>query len=356
MKNIHKQIEISFGVLVFLLVIIPVFAYASGFLNLVGSLFSSAQSSQTRATNSQNIALLQASGAPENSTSTGAITIVSGTSLASVDTDSPVVTAPQSDQISLYVVHAGDTLSGIAHMFGVSTNTIIWANNIKGGKVSPGDELVILPISGVEYTIKSGDTVKSIATKLKGDATDIASFNNISVGDKLAVGDTLIIPDGEMSVTSSTKSQTQTNSKSNKILTAPAGSSPYYSPAVGTHGPNFPVIIGYYERPLIGGIKTQGIHGHNAVDLASAYGTSIMASADGTVIVARSGGWNGGYGSYVVINHANGTQTLYGHMSQVDVSVGEVVTQGQIIGKMGSTGDSTGNHVHFEIRGATNPF
>ena len=109
-------------------------------------------------------------------------------------------------------------------------------------------------------------------------------------------------------------------------------------------------------RPIIGGIKTQGIHGHNGVDLASAYGSNIMASASGKVIIARSGGWNGGYGSYVVISHSNGTQTLYGHLSEVDVLPGDDVEQGQVIGKMGSTGKSTGTHLHFEIRGARNPF
>jgi murein DD-endopeptidase MepM/ murein hydrolase activator NlpD len=103
-------------------------------------------------------------------------------------------------------------------------------------------------------------------------------------------------------------------------------------------------------------VKTQGIHGHNAVDLASSYGTNIMAAADGTVIVAKIGGWNGGYGNYVVINHPNGTQTLYAHMSSISVSVGQGVTQGESIGRMGETGDATGVHVHFEIRGAPNPF
>jgi murein DD-endopeptidase MepM/ murein hydrolase activator NlpD len=81
-----------------------------------------------------------------------------------------------------------------------------------------------------------------------------------------------------------------------------------------------------------------------------------MASASGKVIVAKSGGWNGGYGSYVVISHPNGTQTLYGHLSAVTVSVGDEVSQGQTIGRMGSTGKSTGVHLHFEIRGARNPF
>ena len=81
-----------------------------------------------------------------------------------------------------------------------------------------------------------------------------------------------------------------------------------------------------------------------------------MASADGTVLIARTGGWNGGYGLYVVITHANNTQTLYAHLSSLAVLAGDLVTQGETIGTLGSTGNSTGCHIHFEIRGAKNPF
>ena len=83
----------------------------------------------------------------------------------------------------------------------------------------------------------------------------------------------------------------------------------------------------------------------------------VAQTADGIVIVVRNNGaWNGGYGNYVVITHDNGTQTLYGHLSATDVNVGDSVSQGEVIGAMGSTGDSTGPHLHFEIRGARNPF
>lgn len=81
-----------------------------------------------------------------------------------------------------------------------------------------------------------------------------------------------------------------------------------------------------------------------------------MAAADGVVIVSKNTGWNGGYGTYVVIAHDNGTQTLYAHMSRTIVYVGQRVKKGQMIGNLGSTGKSTGPHVHFEIRGAVNPF
>ena len=117
-----------------------------------------------------------------------------------------------------------------------------------------------------------------------------------------------------------------------------------------------PEYLGYYRRPIDGGRKTQGIHGNNGVDLANSCGTPMRASASGRVIVAKSSGWNTGYGKYIVISHPNNTQTLYGHMQAVYVTVGRVVEQGEIIGELGTTGRSTGCHVHFEIRGARNPF
>jgi murein DD-endopeptidase MepM/ murein hydrolase activator NlpD len=113
---------------------------------------------------------------------------------------------------------------------------------------------------------------------------------------------------------------------------------------------------GWLSYPAPGAVKTQGIHGYNAVDLAASVGTPIRAAAAGEVIVSKNSGWNGGYGQYIVIRHSNGAQTLYGHLSANSVGVGAYVSQGEVIGLMGNTGKSTGPHLHFEVRGATNPF
>jgi LysM repeat protein len=297
-----------------------------------------AEDENVKIPNSQNMALLQASVSPvgQATTSGGDIAIVGGTSLLSETTTATEtkVVSPTSDQISLYVVHKGDTLSEIAKMYGVTKNTIVWANDLQGKSISVGQTLVILPISGVQHTVKKGDTLQSIAKLYKADLDEILQFNNLSKNSKIAIGDEIIIPDGDAIIQTPVKSKTGSTKQS----------SPY------------PVYEGYYMRPVVGGIKTQGVHGHNGVDLASSYGTNILASASGEVLIARSSGWNGGYGSYVVIKHSNGTQTLYGHLSSVSVSAGDTVEQGQIIGKMGSTGKSTGVHLHFEIRGARNPF
>ncbi|MES3005672.1 MAG: peptidoglycan DD-metalloendopeptidase family protein [Patescibacteria group bacterium] len=248
---------------------------------------------------------------------------------------------PSSDQISLYTVHKGDTLQQIAQMFGVTSNTILWANDLKKGQaIVPGQVLVILPISGIRYVVKKGDTLKGIAKAFKGDADDISRYNGLD-DSSLAVGDEIIIPNGESSI------QESKPSSSSKV--AKGG----FATAIGG---SIADPKGYFTRPVSGGIRTQGIHGHNGVDIASSYGTPILAAASGTVVISRSSGWNGGYGNYVVIQHSNGMQTLYGHMSRVNVSVGEQVSKGQTIGGMGNTGQSTGVHLHFEVRGGKNPF
>lgn len=247
-----------------------------------------------------------------------------------------VENVPTADRISVYVVREGDSLSQIAEMFGVSVNTIIWANDIKRGDlIKVGQTLIILPITGIRYTVKNGDTLVSIAKKFKGDAQEIMEFNSLSGDGLLAVGDEIIIPDGQ-----------------------DGSYQPYVagSPTVVLRGTGGPSYNGYYMRPISGGARSQGLHGYNAVDLATYCGAPIFASATGDVIIARDYGWNGGYGNYIVISHTNGTQTLYAHNNKNIVTAGWHVVQGQVIGYVGTTGKSTGCHVHFEVRGARNPF
>ncbi len=245
----------------------------------------------------------------------------------------------ENDQIQVYEVKQGDTLADIAKIYGVTKNTIIWANDIKDKKVSVGDSLIILPISGVKHVVKKGDTLNSVAKKYKASVEDIASFNGISIDESLVSGDIVIVPDGEMYVDEPVKSKSKTKSTKPKIPKI------YFSAG-----------IGYYARPLLGGVKTQGIHGHNAVDIGTSVGTPLLAAAQGNVLVARQSGYNGGYGKMVIISHPNGTQTVYGHMSNVFVTTGQVVQKGEQIGESGNSGKSSGPHLHFEIRGAQNPF
>lgn len=291
--------------------------------------------------NSQNMHVLQAARNinPNSAKGGGGITIVGGTALLAEIGPSgslaDIEEHPKSDQISIYVVRPGDSLSQIAEMFGVSVNTIIWSNDIpRGSLITPGETLTILPISGVRHRVVSGDTIQSIAKKYNGDVEDIIRYNDLRSGQVLAVGTIVIVPDGE--------------------VTVPVSGVRYADRVSG--GDTTTESGGYYLRPIVGGYRSQGLHGYNGVDLAAPYGTPLLASAAGDVIVSENADWNGGYGKYVVIKHGNGTQTLYAHASEVIVYSGTRVVKGQVIGYVGSTGKSTGSHVHFEVRGARNPF
>ncbi len=282
------------------------------------------------------------------------------------------IVKPANGTIINYVVQPGDTLSGIAQKLNITVGTILSANDLpRNAVIQPGEQLVILPISGYLYTVKKGDTIESIAKAFNGNVTEIESYNSVD-DSSLTVGQQITIPNGEASVSESSSATVAKSSTSGtktrastKVLQGTAGGCGTIipdadNPAEPSHNVG-PVGTcaqdAYYIAPVAHYIQTQGIHGYNAVDLATSIGTPIMAAADGTVIVARSGGWNGGYGSYVVIQHGNGSQTLYAHMSKVSAYDGEVVVQGQVIGYVGETGDATGPHVHFEIRdGIRNPF
>ncbi len=291
--------------------------------------------------NSQNLPLLQSAVNFDLNAAVGGgdITVVGNEALVSESGPSGTLAdineTVNTGQISKYVVRKGDTLGSIAKMYGVTTNTIIWANNITSNTVKEGQSLVILPVSGTIHTVAKGDTLLSIAKKYKADAGEISQFNDLNSNSLLAIGDTIIIPDGEGTIKVSGTTKTGTSSYK-------GGSGPEYA--------------GYYIRPVTGGIKTQGLHGYNAVDIGIRTGTTLYAAASGQIIIAKNSGWNGGYGKYIVISHYNGTQTVYGHLSEVLVNEGEVVSQGQVIGLTGNTGKSTGPHLHFEVRGAKNPF
>ena len=307
----------------------------AGFFSFLGKIFGN-DGDAMAPYNSQNIPLLKAPATADPKLATGGAQVNTVENSSLLPVVGPLgsiadVETYKFEQITTYTVRGGDTLSKIADMFGVSAATIYWANNLKqGDQIKIGDTLVILPVSGIQYEVKKGDTAKSVAKKYKSDAQDIIAYNSLPADGSLEDGITIIIPDAEL---------------------APVPGAP--ARARGTGGPS---LAGYYMRPIVGGRKSQGLHGFNGVDLADSCGTPVYASAGGTVIVARSQGWNGGYGKYVVIAHSNGTQTVYGHLSLVNAGVGQFVAQGFQIGNIGSTGNSTGCHVHFEIRGARNPW
>jgi LysM repeat protein len=223
----------------------------AGFISFVSDLFSGGSQKtlevQNDSLNSQNIPLLTnpinlgsnaaVGGGDINTADDGeALVAESGPSGTLADIGDTVNTG----QISKYTVRKGDSLGSIAKMYGVTTNTIIWANNITSS-IKEGQSLIILPVSGTLHTIVKGDTLRSIAKKYKADAGEISQFNDLNSSVALNPGDTIVIPDGEgtVGVSGTTRSSAR-------------GTSPYR----GGSGPDYP---GYYIRPILGGIKTQGM-------------------------------------------------------------------------------------------------
>lgn len=236
-----------------------------------------------------------------------------------------------------YEVLSGDSLSSIASKFNITVDTILWANDLNSkSSIRVGQKLVILPVSGLSYKVKSGDTVSGLAAKFNVTEKDIVDFNKTN-DNKLVIGESIIIPGARLKV------QVTTNTGSTKPTSGKGSNS---------------AGAGSMAKPIgNGAIKTQGIHGHNGVDFGAPIGTSVFAAIGGVVTLTRGGNaWNGGYGNYIVIKHPNGVQTLYAHLDSILVNQGQSVTKGQNIGRSGNSGQSTGPHLHFEVRGARNPF
>lgn len=258
--------------------------------------------------------------------------------------DGTLIPDSSSAETSVYVVRKGDTISAIASMFDVSVKTILAANDMKkNDKIAEGDVLFILPISGLEHTVVKGQTLQSIAKLYKANVNDIAFYNNLTPDAKLAIGEKLMVPGGEMVDEGGDK-------PAPNLSSALARDKNYYA----THP--LANIIGYFINPLPTGHKTQGLHGpgHRGIDIGAPKGTPIYASAAGRVLIAKTG-WSGGYGTMSIIEHPNGAKTLYAHMSKLNARTGDQVVQGEVIGYVGSTGRSTGPHVHFEVFNARNP-
>ena len=226
--------------------------------------------------------------------------------------------------IEYYTVQSGDTLSAIAEKFGISINTILWENNLSlSSYIRPGDKLAILPITGISYTVSSGDTLSSIAKKFNTSLEKILAFNNLESPSVIKSRQKLIIPDGKLGYSSLTRTRSIYSSNS-----ASPSDRNFLWPA------NSKRITQYYHWR------------HHAVDIGDKNGAPIYAARAGRV---ERSGWSTGYGYNIVINHGGGIKTLYAHASKLYVKHGQQVSQGEVIGAIGSTGWSTGPHVHFEI-------
>ena len=243
-----------------------------------------------------------------------------------------------------YIVQEGDTLENIAQKFSISVETIAITNNIKDLKQNPvvNNTLVILPKNGIETNITEAQSLEQIASKYGVSEEVIREYNNLQ-GD-ISMGTDIIVPDA------------QVPNEDKPFPTEPvAKPKPRILPRKNNvaRASNLTANDGYFAFPTTGNNYGR-IHSNNGVDISNSCGTPIYTSADGVVTTSQNG-WNGGYGNYVKVTHPNGVVTLYAHLSSREAQVGANVTKGQYIGAMGTTGNSTGCHLHFEVRGARNP-
>ena len=251
------------------------------------------------------------------------------------------ITSNTTYTINDYAVQPGDALFSIASQYKIKPETLLWANNdtLKGSPDSlrVGQVLKVPPVDGVYYKVQAGDTLASIAKKFSASLDDILNWPGNSIdltNQQVNPGDYVMVPGGKEKlvvwVVPSVVSSGALNSAGNPCGPGPVGNGFIWP--TGNHylsGNNF-------------------WSGHPGIDIAAGLGAPVWAAA-GTVTIAQ-GGWNGGYGNVVMIDHNNGYLTVYGHLSQINVSACEGVAAGQGIGLAGSTGNSTGPHLHFEIR------
>ncbi len=239
---------------------------------------------------------------------------------------------PRSEIIS-YSVQKGDTLSGIATKFGVSEDTIKWRNSLRGDSITVGDTLEVLPVTGVAHKVVSGDTIYTIAKKYSTNPQGIVDFPFNDFADpqtfSLVIGQNIIVPEGV------------------QPQAAPAYIARRTFVATGTS-----VVLGSgFAWPVRGTMNQYYAWYHRGIDIGAGVGTPIIAAQSGTVSYAVAGGWNYGYGTHVIVSGNNGYETLYAHMSALNVSSGQSVVAGQtVLGWVGLTGRTTGAHLHFEVR------
>lgn len=253
--------------------------------------------------------------------------------------------------VETYIVMNGDTISIIGQRYGISVETIKWANNLTSDVVKPGQELDIPPADGVLIKVAKSETLSSIAKKYNGNEQSIADFNWLDYPFTLTEGQELFIPEGSMPAP--------------KPVYASAPRTYATTSAKASNAPVDPNVGKFLGWPVAGGSAriSQYYKGaiHKGIDIADASLPNVLAAAGGTVIFAGCprgstcpplGSTRGGsqYAWSIQIDHGNGYTTWYAHLKNIYVRAGDVVSKGQAIGQMGSTGRSTGPHVHFELR------
>ncbi|MBQ4377865.1 MAG: M23 family metallopeptidase [Treponema sp.] len=224
-----------------------------------------------------------------------------------------------------YRIRSGDMIGKIAEAFDITSDTIISVNNVKNSRtIRPNEYLKIPTMPGILYTVKKdGETAETIAEKYKVEAAKCAGVNKIAITTSLAAGQTIFVPDAELDWVT----RQEINGD---LFRKPIRARWYRSSRFGWRPSPFTGVRSY----------------HSGIDMACPMGTNIYAALPGKVTAT---GYNATYGNYVIIAHHSGYKTLYGHMSAILCHSGQYVTQDSRIGKVGSTGMSTGPHLHFTV-------
>lgn len=247
--------------------------------------------------------------------------------------------AEQTKKAQVYTVQEGDTIASIAAQFNISVNTILWANGLSERSViQASDHLTILPTTGVLHTVRNGDTVLAIAKTYDADPKAIIGYNRLGDDAKLSIGRKLIIPDGAVQAQKQAPTIQTSGSRIADETNQPEALS---STGEGLLWPTATRHISQYFR-----------WGHTGVDIDNRSRPPVYAAEAGTVEFA---GWLGGYGNLIIVNHGAGLSTYYAHLEKFYVAKGEKVGKGEALAKMGSTGRSTGPHLHFEVRRGGHP-
>lgn len=261
------------------------------------------------------------------------------------------------EKVEKYTVAEGDTIFGIAEKFGLKPETILWGNYYvlldDPHALKPGQELNILPVNGTYHEWQQGEGLNAISNYYGVTPEDIINYpaNNLdpaAIGDfanpNIAPGTWLVVPNGKREFVSwsAPLGVTRENPASARVL-GPGACDPITGGAIG-----YGTFIWPANKHYLSGFDYTPGANHWGIDLAGNEGEAVYATDAGVIVYA---GWNNyGYGNMIMIDHGSGFQSLYGHLSAINVQCGQSVGQGDVIGAIGSTGRSTGAHLHFEIR------
>lgn len=241
--------------------------------------------------------------------------------------------ASERRKIITHTIEEDETAESIAKRYGISLNTVLWANNLRArDTLKVGDILTILPTTGVLHIVKSGDTVEDIADDYGVRGIDIAKYNGLEDSDELSLGQNLIVPDGALNIPVAAPRIAPRD----EVATADRSALPGVDPKGAA-----------WVWPTTTHHISQGFRwGHTGADIDNKYEPAYASRAGKATFV----GWLGGYGNLIVLDHGDGFTSYYAHLSKFYVNKGDEIAQGENIGVTGSTGRSTGPHLHFEIR------